>query len=147
MTQRFGALRVADCSKRKDSGKTLQKFWSATDEQLKDLCPLDVVHYFEAYAEAIFRAAGEICFGQFYDSESYSAFLHVVRDCIVDAILPKPETLKESQADLLALAEDTLKRAERKGLDHLSVRDLAAFVVDLKLGVQTPTITKHYGRD
>jgi len=122
--------------------KTLQSYWFAPDEQLKSLSPLDLVHYFEAHAEAIFRAAGEICLGQFHDSQSYSAFLQAVEDWILDAMLPDRKTFEESQDDLIGLAEDMLKRAESKGLDHLLVRDLAASVVNLKLDIQTPMMSK-----
>ncbi len=119
--------------------KTLRSYWSATDEQLQTLSPLELVHCFEPYAEAIFRAAGERCLTQFHDSESYSAFLQVVQNWIVDAILPEYETFKESQADLLTLAEDMLTRADRKRLDDPHVRELAAAVVDVKSNAQAPS--------
>jgi hypothetical protein len=57
-------------------------------------------------------------------------------------MLPDPETFEESQADMIALAEEMLKRAERECLDHRLVRDLAASVVNLKLDIRNPMMSK-----
>jgi hypothetical protein len=93
--------------------RTLQRYWTKTNEHLKIVCPIEIVYSFEPYVEAIFRAAGEICGLLFHDPESYSAFLNVVQHWILDAILPKLETCKQSEEKQISAMEWLLPIAER----------------------------------
>jgi hypothetical protein len=93
--------------------KTLQTYWSMNREDLNDLRPFDILHSFGGYAEATFKAAGEECVGMFSDAEAYRSFLFVAQEWVLENIVPKPQTLKQSTANLLKAVEGMRALAEQ----------------------------------
>jgi hypothetical protein len=123
--------------------KALQRYWSMNREDLNALRPFDLLHCFQEYAEASFKAAGEECLALFQDLERYRSFLHIVQDWVLEAIFPKPETLKQSTARMLGLAEwarPLVEHAMAEGLwDRPSALQLDALIDDLRdSAIQTP---------
>jgi hypothetical protein len=123
--------------------KALQRYWSMNREDLNALRPFDFLHCFQEYAEASFKAAGEECLALFQDLERYRSFLHIVQDWVLGAIFPKPETLKQSRARMLGLAEwarPLVEHAMAEGLwDRPPALQLDALIDDLRdSAIQTP---------
>jgi len=99
--------------------KALQKYWSLNRKDLNALRCFDLLDCFQEYAVASFKAAGEECVKLFQDPELYRSFLHKAQDWVLKGIFPKPETFKQTRANLLRLVEGIRPLTERlveKGL-------------------------------
>jgi hypothetical protein len=57
--------------------RVLLSYWSKPFEELKVLCPLDILYSFQEYAEAALNAAGEEFVAIFEDPGRYRSFLYV----------------------------------------------------------------------